>query len=472
MPSRAPATRDTSIVTYRAKRDFGATPEPAPGTAARLGKALRFVVQKHDARRLHWDFRLEHEGVLWSWAVPKGPSLDPHDKRLAVRVEDHPLDYANFHGSIPEGHYGAGTVAIWDSGSWVPLGDAAADLAKGELKFTVQGARLSGGFVLVRLKRRPGDKADNWLLIKEHDEAERTGADAGMLEEKPAPKGAKVPRKAKPQAVLEAEAASKAAPTAAPVARRGAKAQPKVVTAGRPAPKLKPSQGAPAAGAVPGPLPEDQRPQLATLVEEPPEGEEWLSEVKFDGYRLLARKHGGSVHLTTRNGLDWTQKLPELARSIARLKPDSLLLDGELVALRPDGLSSFAELQAALAAGGKRGALYFYTFDLLHLDGWDLRPCPLRDRKALLQGLDAWQGALRYSDHLSGATPQVRRQACQMGLEGIICKRAAAPYKGARTRDWVKVKCQGRDEFIVLGWTPPAGSRQPHRTGRAAPGLP
>ena len=456
MPNRAPATRDTSISTYRAKRDFTATPEPAPGRAARQDKALRFVVQKHDARRLHWDFRLEHDGVLWSWAVPKGPSLDPHDKRLAVRVEDHPLDYADFHGSIPEGHYGAGTVEIWDSGSWAPLGDAAADLARGELKFTVRGARLQGGFVLVRLKRKPRDKADNWLLIKEHDAAEQAGADAETLEAKPAPKVGKVPRKAKPAAVVQAEkAAPKAAPAAAEVARPGTA----VVSAPKPAARAKPSQGAPVVGAVPGPLPEGQKPQLATLVEEPPEGEQWLSEVKFDGYRLLASKQGRSVHLTTRNGLDWTQKLPDLARSIGRLKQDSLLLDGELVALRPDGLSSFAELQTALSAGGKRGALYFYAFDLLYLEGWDLRPCALRDRKALLQGLDSWKGALRYSDHLAGATPRVRRQACQMGLEGIICKRADAPYKGARTRDWVKLKCQGRDEFIVLGWTPPAGSR-------------
>ena len=446
MPQQA---RDTSIVTYRAKRDFAATPEPPPGRKA-AGKALRFVVQKHAARRLHWDFRLEHDGVLLSWAVPKGPSLDPADKRLAVRVEDHPLDYAEFHGTIPEGNYGAGTVEIWDSGTWSPLGDTAADLAAGELKFRLRGKRLSGGFVLVRMKPRGRERAENWLLIKEHDAAEQPGADAAALEARPAPESREVPDKARPAQVRRAEAA------AAPQARPGTVVAPKPEASPRP----KPTGDAPAAGAVQGPLPDQQKPQLATLVEAPPEGNAWLSEVKFDGYRLLIRKHGRDVRLITRNGLDWSARLPDITRAVARLKPDSLLMDGELVALRPDGLSSFAALQAALANGGERKGLFLYVFDLLHLDGWDLRDCRLADRKAALKPLDKWRGALRFSDHLEGETPRVRRQACAMGLEGIICKRADAPYRGARTRDWVKVKCQGRDEFIILGWTPPAGSRQ------------
>lgn len=445
MPQSA---RDTSIVTYRAKRDFAATPEPAPA-ARRGGKRLRFVVQKHDARRLHWDFRLELDGVLLSWAVPKGPSLDPADKRLAVRVEDHPLDYADFHGTIPAGNYGAGTVAIWDAGTWAPLGDPAADLAAGELKFSLRGARLAGGFVLVRMKPRGRETAENWLLIKEHDAAEQPGADAAALEARPGPKPKKVPEKAKPAPVRRAEAA------AAPLARPGTVTAPKPEAAPR-----KPPADAPAAGAIQGVLPDSQKPMLATLVEEPPAGPEWLSEVKFDGYRLLVRKHGRDVRLITRNGLDWSAKLPEVVRAVARLKPDKLLLDGELVALRPDGLSSFAALQAALARGGDRKGLFLYLFDLLHLDGWDLRPSRLADRKAALKPLDAWRGALRYSDHLEGETPRIRRQACAMGLEGILCKRADSPYRATRGRDWVKVKCQGRDEFIILGWTPPAGARQ------------
>ena len=259
-----------------------------------------------------------------------------------------------------------------------------------------------------------------------------------------------MPEKAKPDPVRRAESA------AAPKARPGTVVAPKPDAAPRP----KPAGHAPVAGAVQGPLPDSQKPELATLVEEPPEGDGWLSEVKFDGYRLLVRKHGRDVRLITRNGLDWSTKLPDITRAIARLKPDRLLLDGELVALRPDGLSSFAALQAALSEGGHRGGLFFYGFDLLHLDGWDLRGCRLADRKAALRSLDSWHGALRFSDHLEGETPRVRRQACAMGLEGIICKRADAPYRGTRTRDWVKVKCQGRDEFIILGWTPPAGSRQ------------
>ncbi|WP_043360026.1 DNA ligase D [Belnapia sp. F-4-1] len=446
--ARAPVARDTSIATYRAKRDFAVTPEPAPAGHA-TGAMRRFVVQKHDARRLHWDFRLEHEGVLVSWAVPKGPSLDPADKRLAVRVEDHPLDYASFEGTIPAGNYGAGKVEIWDEGSWEPLGDPAADLAAGELKFRLSGQRLEGGFVLVRMKRRGGERAENWLLIKEHDDAEQPGADAAVLEARPAPKPHRASGSVKPATKRQAS------PAAAPEARPG------TVVAMKPAAHSPhPTGDAPVAGAVPAPLPADQKPELATLVEEPPEGTGWLSEVKFDGYRLLIRKHGRDVRLITRNGLDWSAKLPEVVRAIARLKVDSALLDGELVALREDGLSSFANLQAALANGGDRGGLFLYLFDLLHLDGWDLRDCRLTDRKAALQPLSDWRGVLRFSDHLDGGTLRVRQQACALGLEGIICKRADAPYRGVRTRDWVKVKCQGRDEFVILGWTPPAGSRQ------------
>jgi bifunctional non-homologous end joining protein LigD len=454
-------TRDTSIGTYRAKRDFARTPEPSP-KRRRAGKALRFVVQKHAARRLHWDFRLEHGGVLWSWAVPKGPSLDPQDKRLAVRTEDHPLDYADFHGEIPAGNYGAGTVEIWDEGAWEPLGDPAADLAKGELKFHLAGKRLTGRFVLIRLRPRAGEKGENWLLIKEHDEAESAGTDAAALEARPAPKPRRVPDAAKPKPVLEAE---QAAPKAA-VRRKTAAAKRSlpaaIAIAEKPAaaPTRRKPAAAPAPGAVRAPLPDKQAPQLAHATDAPPEADGWISEVKFDGYRLLAWKDHDTVRLVTRNGLDWTHRMPELAAAVAKLSPETLLVDGELVALRPDGLSSFADLQAALSGETNRRALYFYLFDLLHLDGWDLRPSRLADRKAALQGLDNWNGTLRYSDHLDGEAARVRRQACAMGLEGIICKQADAPYRAGRGHAWLKLKCQGREEFIVLGATPPAGSRQ------------
>ncbi|HET6606996.1 MAG TPA: DNA ligase D [Rhodopila sp.] len=409
----------SDLPVYRSKRDFKITSEPQGEPRGSDRRGVRhvpiFVVQKHDARRLHWDFRLEHDGVLWSWAVPKGPSADPADKRLAVHVEDHPIDYADFQGTIPEGQYGAGTVETWDRGTWEPLGDPARGLADGELKFTLHGQRLNGGYVLVRLKPRPKERAENWLLIKEHDPDEQPQADAETLErEKPLKTDKKPARKSdnKP-----------------------------------PAPK-----------AVKGSVPPDQAVQLATLTEEPQAGEGWLHEIKFDGYRMLMFKSGSEVRIITRNGHDWTNRLHALAQQIARLTPHDLVLDGELVALRPDGVSSFSLLQQALSAR-KTSQLQVYLFDILQLDGWDLRPCRLEDRKTVLRDVGDWSGLLRYSDHHAGQGAAMRRQACAMGLEGVIAKRADAPYQPGRTRTWLKLKCQGREEFVVLGWTPPEGTR-------------
>ena len=422
-PAAPPPARDTSIATYRAKRDFTVTAEPAPSDTARAGDAPIFVVQKHDASRLHYDFRLEHGGVLWSWAVPRGPSLDPKDKRLAVHVEDHPLDYAGFEGTIPEGEYGAGTVELWDRGTWAPVGeDPAADLGRGEMKFTLSGSRLQGRFVLIRLKPRPKEHQENWLLIKEHDEHESAGTGVDQLSGQPL-------KPVKP-------------PAKRPAAKKAAT----------------PAPGAPAAGAKRGKLPETQAPQLASLVEEPPGTGEWVSEIKFDGYRLLIFKQGGAVRLLTRNGLDWTHRIKDLAQAVARLGRETMLLDGELVALRPDGMTSFADLQAALS-DNRTDRLVFYAFDLLHLDGWDLRPCRLDARKAAMAALDIWTDTIRLSDHIEGDAGPVRHQACTMGLEGIIAKKAEAPYRAGRNADWVKLKCANREEFVVLGWTPPAGSR-------------
>ncbi len=399
---------------YARKRDFTRTPEPAGAAAdaARSGAAI-FVVQKHAARRLHWDFRLEQDGVLWSWAVPKGPSMDPRHKRLAVHVEDHPVDYAGFEGTIPDGNYGAGAVELWDRGHWAPLGDDPnADLRRGELKFTLDGHRLRGGFVLVRLKPKPGERAENWLLIKEHDAEVADGADAAALER------------------------------------------------GRPAAPDEPAAPCAASGPLRS-LPEKQAPQLATLVSTPPSGPGWISEIKFDGYRMLCRKQDGQVALITRNGLDWTARVPSLARAVAALPVRMTMLDGELVALDRQGRSSFAALQAALA-DGRTGRLWFYAFDLLHRDGTDLRPWPLRDRKqALAELLDAAPdgGPIRISEHLTSETARVRTEACKAGLEGIVCKRLDAPYRAGRGSDWLKLKCEDRDEFVILGATPPKGSR-------------
>ncbi len=374
---------------YSEKRDFARTPEPRDGAAggdgARIFVAPQgapiFVVQKHAARRLHWDFRLEHGGVLWSWAVPKGPSMDPADKRLAVHVEDHPVDYARFEGTIPAGNYGAGSVEIWDRGHWSPLShDPAASLRAGELKFRLDGGRLSGSFVLVRLKPKAGDKADNWLLIKEKD-------------------------------------------TASP--------------------------------------PRTQAPQLATLVAEAPDGPGWVTEIKFDGYRMLCRKQGDAVTLLTRNGLDWTERLPALAEAVRRLPTQSLMLDGELVSLEGDGRSSFAALQEALS-NNQTGRLSYYAFDLLHQDDTDLRPLPLGARKqalkTLLEAADADQ-PIRISEHLTSKAARVRGEACKHGLEGVVCKRLDAPYRAGRGTDWVKLKCENREEFVIVGFTAPKGSR-------------
>ena len=399
---------------YREKRDFAATREPAPGKARGNGRAPIFVVQKHQAHRagLHWDFRLEHDGVLWSWAVRKGPSLDPSMRRIAAHVEDHPLEYADFQGEIPKGEYGAGSVELWDRGTWQPLADPEKGMRKGELTFELDGSRLNGRFHLVRMKPRPGQRAtqDNWLLFKGHDEAERAGADAAVIEADTPP----------PNALRRTEA--------------------------------------PAEGAVRGKLPQTLKPQLASVVEKAPQGDAWISEIKFDGYRLLAWLEHGKARLMTRTGLDWTHRLPAVAREVAKLKLGDALLDGELVALDETGASSFPMLQAALSEGRDK-ILNFYVFDLLYVNGWDLRACPSLERKRVLQGVDSWRGMLRYSDHQRGDAPKMWREACRMGLEGIICKQADAPYRPGRGRGWLKVKCTGREELVVLGWTPPRGSR-------------
>ena len=402
------------LETYRKKRDFTATSEPV-GDVAPNGASPMFVVQKHTANRagLHWDFRLEHDGVLWSWAVPKGPSLDPADRRMAIHVEDHPIEYADFEGTIAEGEYGGGAVETWDRGTWAPINDPDEGMRKGDLKFVLTGQRLNGRFTLARLHRRDPRKREAWFLIKGHDEEARIGASAPVLEQ-------------------------------TPLSRR----MPSLSKSGRP----------PAPGAVRGIVPNDQAPQLCELAEVPPTGQGWISEIKFDGYRLLAHVKDGHVRLITRNGQDWTHRLPAAASAIEQSQQKSAVLDGELVALRPDGVSSFPDLQAALSAGQDQ-KLFFYVFDLLEVDGWDLRGCKLTDRKALLENRINWTGMLRFSAHADSDLGEIHRNACKMKIEGIVCKKADATYHPGRGRGWIKLKCLGRDEFIVLGWTPPGGSR-------------
>ena len=429
---------------YRHKRDFRKTPEPAGSARAapRAKSALSFVIQKHAARRLHYDFRLELDGVLKSWAVPKGPSLDPAEKRLAVEVEDHPLEYGGFEGVIPHGEYGGGTVLLWDRGTWEPLErDPAKAYADGMLKFALHGAKLHGHWMLVRLKRKPRDKTDNWLLVKERDEAAIPGSGSAVVDE------------------LALSVASGRSVDAIAAERDRVwhsnrdEAAPEKPRRPRPASRI--------AGARQAPMPASLKPQLATAAVAAPEGDDWLHEIKYDGYRLIARIEQGATRLITRGGLDWTAKFPALAARLAALPVKSAIIDGELVSLRPDGTTSFGDLQDAIAAG-RTEPLTFFAFDLVYRDGWDLGGAALEDRKAALAELipPEAQGILRYSDHHAGQGPEFLRQAATHGVEGIVAKRRGKPYEPGRGRSWLKIKARNRDEFIIVGFTDPEGSRE------------
>ncbi|WP_186417379.1 DNA ligase D [Bosea sp. CS1GBMeth4] len=427
----------SSLDVYRAKRDFTRTREPQGGKARRKAgeRGGVFVVHKHAARRLHYDLRLEHNGVLWSWAVTRGPSLDPEEKRLAVHVEDHPLDYGSFEGTIPAGQYGAGSVIVWDEGRWLPEGDPAAGIKKGHLVFALEGHKLAGRWHLVRLRPRRGEKRDNWLLIKSDDAAARSDED--ILET--------APNSVKSGLSIEEVGRGEA--------RGSAKARRKPAAGAMPAGASKPAGAAEA-------MPAFVEPCLATLQARPPEGEAWLHEVKFDGYRLQARVLDGTVNLLTRSGLDWTDRFGRnLIDALAALPCEAALIDGEVVALSETG-SSFSALQAALS-DGKVDELVFYAFDLIHLDGEDLRDDPLIARKerleALLQRVPE-DGPLRFSEHFVEPGEAMLRHACRIGLEGVVSKRRDAPYRSGRGRDWIKSKCTQRQEFVIAGYVPSTAS--------------
>lgn len=420
-----------SLEKYREKRDFGTTPEPR-GKPAKSRPQLAFFIQRHDASHLHYDFRLELEGALKSWAIPKGPSLDPADKRLAVQVEDHPLDYGTFEGVIPAHQYGAGSVLLWDRGIWIPTGDPIEGYRKGRLKFRLEGRKLSGAWALVRMKGSDKDKKENWLLIKERDAAARSGDEADITGLRPESVGARS------SAAGKSESASSGPGKTAPVLDL---------------PRL--------AGALERRMPEQLHPQLATLIEHAPLGEEWLSEIKFDGYRALCRVDRGEVRLYTRAGHDWSGKWSSIARAAAQLPVEQAWLDGEIVAVAEDGSISFQALQNAMREGAA-ARLVYYVFDLVYLNGYDLSGVPLLARKNALKALLAARdpgGPILYSDHIAGAAKKVFEHACMHGLEGIIVKRADAPYAETRGRNWLKVKCRLRQEFAIGGYTDPAGSR-------------
>jgi len=427
---------------YNRMRDFAATPEPAAKRARKSTKtahALQFCIQKHDATRLHYDFRLELDGALKSWAVPKGPSLDPKSKRLAVHVEDHPLDYATFEGSIPEGHYGAGDVIVWDRGVWIPQGDPHEAYEKGRLKFELQGEKLAGLWNLVRT-HMPG-KQEQWFLIKHQDEAARPESEYDVVQ-------------AEPDSVLSDR-------TIVPK-RRGKAAAAKAVKqpekAARPK-AAKKSAKATLSGAVPGPIPETLKPELATLVDSAPDGD-WLYEIKFDGYRVMARIDNGEVRLITRNGHDWTHKLPKQAEALAALGLESAWLDGEMVVANEQGVPDFQALQNAFDAGSSSKIAY-YLFDLPYLNGMDLRKVPVEERRTALAAVlkDNEDPLLRFSDSFEETPEALLNSACQMQMEGLIGKRVGSAYVSRRSNDWIKLKCKRRQEFVVVGFSEPKGAR-------------
>jgi bifunctional non-homologous end joining protein LigD len=435
---------------YRRKRRFAATPEPKGASPRPRKRALSFVVQKHAASRLHYDFRLEWDGVLKSWAVPKGPSLDPADKRLAVQVEDHPLEYGGFEGTIPKGEYGGGTVMLWDRGTWQPDGDAAEGLAKGHIKFTLDGARLKGKWALVQMHGPRGGGGKNWLLIKERDGTERPGHGTELVERY---ERSVASRRSMDGIAKAGDSVWRSKPRHTALLTRAARLMER--THAKPEPS-----GAAIPGARAARLPSVPHPELATLADAAPEGEDWLHEIKFDGYRMLARIADGTVKMLSRNGNDWTGRFPAIEAALAALALDQAVIDGEVVHLLPSGISSFSALKDDLSAK-RTDHLVYYAFDLLHLDGQSLEASPLVARKAALESLigDGAHGPVRFSAHVAGNGGKFFAEACRMKIEGMVSKRRDAPYRAGRSGDWIKVKCVRREEFIVLGWTDPGGKR-------------
>lgn len=452
------STADKQLARYRSMRDFHVTREPSGAKVHPIGRdaaqGLPFVIQKHAATRLHYDFRLGWNGVLKSWAVTKGPSFFPGDKRLAVEVEDHPMEYGGFEGIIPKGQYGGGTVMLWDRGTWEPHGDVDEGLRKGSLKFTMHGEKMKGSWALVRMHPRPGEKPgkNNWLLIKEHDEFERSADAAPITEEAP-------------DSVLSGRDLDGIA-TAQDRVWNSNHAEEK-----RPGPVLvKPA--APARlrhenrgesktlhGAPKESLPKFIDPQLASLAKSPPSGDRWLHELKLDGYRIQMRIDGKrkAVQLLTRNGLDWTHRMKPLADAALRLPVKSAIIDGEVVVLTADGNSSFAELQASFQGDSAAKQIYF-AFDLLHLDGHNLRNLPLSERKRLLEQLVGAEqtNPIRFSQHIQGDAAEIFHKACELGSEGIVSKTADGKYVSGRTSSWIKSKCYREQELVIGGFTLPS----------------
>ena len=437
----SPKVQSDPLDRYRGKRDFAHTTEPEPSIEAETGS--RFVVQKHAARRLHYDLRLELDGVLLSWAVPQGPSLVVTDKRLAVRTEDHPLKYLEFEGTIPKGEYGGGTMIVWDRGAWTPAYDPHKSLAKGHLEFELHGQRLHGRWHLVRMKPRPREKTEPWLLIKAADEYARSESSSSILEEEVT-------------SVLSGRTNDDL--NASEAIREDHKRRADIVAARR----IKLPELLKLKGARKGLLRLFVEPSLASPVDRPPKGDRWQHEIKFDGYRIQARIDGDEVRILTRKGLDWTERFASVVPALRELNLGSAILDGEVVVEDFAGISNFAELVGDLKAG-RQDRFRYYAFDLLYLNGVDLTSTELADRKeilAIVLASSPQSGRLALSEHFSIEGATFFEHISRLGLEGMISKRRDAPYRSGRTKDWVKCRCVLSQEFVVVGYVPSTTARR------------
>ncbi len=459
-----------SLKEYHRKRHFNRTPEPAGKASAKRKMAsapatdLSYVIQKHDASHLHYDFRLQLGDVLKSWAVPKGPSLDPHDKRLAIEVEDHPLEYGGFEGTIPKGEYGGGTVMLWDQGSWEPVEDPEAGYRAGKLKFNLHGEKLRGSWTLIR-RGAYGGRGDKgkpqWLLMKHGDDEARNNGQFDVTAAEPLSVvsgrnlkeiAAGKPAKKKGSKTLRDAVWSSNHKSNGALAPKDADDQP---TNRRSTKKTAKPSGRPTA------MPRDITPELATLVDRAPDGDNWFHEIKFDGYRMVCHVDGERIRFTTRNHLDWTKKLGPLVEAVRALKLDPCIFDGEIIVLDEQGVSQFQLLQNSFQQG-RPGQVIYTVFDLLYFGGQDLRGLPLERRKAALKSLNLFsdRGSVRYSEHMVGEGPAFFKAAEIQGLEGIISKRRDRPYLAGRTKDWLKIKSQQHAEFVIGGFTDPEGARE------------
>ncbi len=423
---------------YRAKRDFAKTPEPAGKKTRRKKAGNSYVIQKHAARRLHYDFRLEMNGVLKSWAVPEGPSLVPGEKRLAVHVEDHPLEYGGFEGVIPKGEYGGGTVMLWDRGTWEPEFDPEFGYKKGHLKFRLNGEKLKGAWHLVRMAPKPREKQEAWLLFKSEDEFSRPPGSTPITEDRP-------------DSVASGRSIEEIAEDRDNVwsSKQGG-----LIKSKKPKPKKRIDFSA-LPGAKKAPLPSFIEPCLPTTVAKAPGGKDWVHEIKYDGYRIQARIDAGKTRLLTRSGLDWTEKFKRLARAFADLPVDRAILDGEVVVQSDTGAASFTRLVDALSEGAEANIVY-YAFDLLYADGFDLRGMTLVKRKEALARILTSEdgGPVLFSEHLTGDGDLIFRHSCRLGLEGIVSKKASAPYRSGRVTTWTKTKCAEEGPFVIAGFVP------------------